>query len=460
LGTPAAVGAVEAESGRIEGVRARLAARLTIGLTEGAPLFPLVVLFGLNAVDELDRAAFGVLLPDIRDHFHLHNAQALAIVSVTTILVTLIEVPLSFYVDRGNRVRIAAIGAFIWAFFSFGTGLAISVAMLVAMRVGAGTGRSVVTPTHSSLLSDYYSPQARVKTFSFHRQANSVGLIIGPAIGGILGQAFGWRFPFFVFAFPTLIFVVLALRMEEPPRGLQEHFAAGGKIEDHVEPPTVRARDTIRALYEIRTIRRIWAAVPFLSIALVGVGALLSLVYKDVFHVHAAGRGLIAAAIEPLQIVGVFAAIPWVSRKAIEEPGFLLRFVAITGVVNGFVLAALAYSPNLAFAIVCNMFLSGTIGTLAPAFFAMISIVSPPNMRAVTFSSITVVGIPGVAVILPLIGSLADSVGIQKAMLLLIPTLLAAGFILASARKFVAADVAKNFGAMAAAGDAPAITLD
>src|SRR6476646_9686334 len=60
-------------------------------VTLGAPVYPLLVLFGLNAVDELDRSAFGVLLPDIRDHFHLHNAQALAIVSVTTILVTLIE---------------------------------------------------------------------------------------------------------------------------------------------------------------------------------------------------------------------------------------------------------------------------------------------------------------------------------------------------------------------------------
>ena len=64
-------------------------------VTLGAPVYPLLVLFGLNAVDELDRSAFGVLLPDIRDHFHLHNAQALAIVSVTTILVTLIEIPLS-----------------------------------------------------------------------------------------------------------------------------------------------------------------------------------------------------------------------------------------------------------------------------------------------------------------------------------------------------------------------------
>lgn len=40
-------------------------------VTLGAPAFPLAVLFGLNAVDELDRSAFAVLLPDIRAHFAL-----------------------------------------------------------------------------------------------------------------------------------------------------------------------------------------------------------------------------------------------------------------------------------------------------------------------------------------------------------------------------------------------------
>ncbi|MEY2424663.1 MAG: hypothetical protein QOI61_235 [Actinomycetota bacterium] len=416
-------------------------------VTMGGPTFPLLVLFGLNAVDELDRAAFNVLLPEIRKAFGLSLGQATSLVAATTIAVLLIEVPLSFYVDRGKRVRIAAIGAAIWACFSFGTGLATSVALLIAMRVGAGGGRSVVTPTHSSLLSDYYSPASRVKVFSFHRQANSVGLIVGPALGGILGYFFGWRLPFFVFAFPTLVFVVLCLRLEEPIRGLQDRLAMGGdfRAEDHVVPPTVRVRDTVKTLYRIRTIRRIWLAVPFLSIALVGVSSLLSLVYDEVFGMNAAQRGLIAAGIEPLQIVGVFIAIPWVSRKAIEEPGFLLRFVAITGIVNGFILAGLAYAPHVSIAIVCNALLSGSIGTLAPAFFAMISIVTPSNVRAVSFSSITVVGIPGIAIFLPTIGILADSIGLRPAMLLLIPTLLAAGFILASARKFVADDMAANF---------------
>src|SRR5689334_18255415 len=55
LGTSTAVGAVETGNGRLEGFWARLSARLTIGLTEGEPLFPLIVLFGLNCVDELDK---------------------------------------------------------------------------------------------------------------------------------------------------------------------------------------------------------------------------------------------------------------------------------------------------------------------------------------------------------------------------------------------------------------------
>lgn len=106
-------------------------------ITLGAPAFPLAVLFGLNAVDELDRTAFAVLLPDIRDHFALSDAGALALVAASTIAVLFVEVPLSFYCDRRNRVRIATTGAVLWALFSVGTGLAVSVAMLVAMRIGA-----------------------------------------------------------------------------------------------------------------------------------------------------------------------------------------------------------------------------------------------------------------------------------------------------------------------------------
>ena len=411
-------------------------------VTLGAPAFPLAVLFGLNAVDELDRTAFAILLPDIRDHFGLSDAGALGLVAVATIAVILIEVPLSFYCDRGNRVRIATTGAAIWALFSLGTGLATSVAMLVIMRIGAGGGRAVVTPTHSSLLSDYYEPAARVKVFSVHRQANSVGQIVGPLLAGVLAYNFGWRSPFILFTIPTLVFVVLSLRLREPVRGHHERRAAGAaEDEAGTEEHHERVWETMRVLARVRTIRRIWLAVPFLGIALFGIPNLLALVYEDVYGENEAGRGLIAAAGEPLQIVGVFVAMPYVARIAMQRPGFLLRFVSIVGVVDGVLLVILAYSPHLAIAIGVHAVLAASIGTLAPAFYALVSLVAPPRVRSASFSTMSVFGIPGIAVFLPLIGVVSDAIGIQGSMLVMVPVSLAAGFILASASPFVDDDI-------------------
>jgi branched-chain amino acid transport system ATP-binding protein len=412
-------------------------------VTLGAPAFPLFVLFGLNAVDELDRSAFAVLLPDIRDHFELSNAGALRLVSLTTIAVLLIEVPLSFYCDRGNRVRIATVGAALWGLFSIGTGAAASVGMLIAMRIGAGTGRAVVTPTHSSLLSDFYEPAARVKVFSVHRQANSVGQVLGPLLAGVLALHFGFRMPFFVFAVPTLVFVVLALRLHEPVRGYHERRAAGAdeaaaQVADEPEGPWA----TMRVLRTVRTIRRIWVAVPFLAVALFGVPNLLALVYEEVFGLDSAARGAIAAGVEPLQVLGVFLAMPRVARLAGRDPGFLLRFVGVVGVVDGILLVVLAYAPNVAVAVAMHALLAASIGTLAPAFFALVSIVAPARVRAASFSTISVFAIPGIAVFLPLVGQVSDRLGIQASMVVLVPIAVVASLILASAARYVEADIA------------------
>lgn len=411
-------------------------------VTLGAPVFPLAVLFGLNAVDELDRTAFAVLLPDIRDHFGLSDAGALALVAVSTVAVLIIEVPLSFYCDRRSRVRIATTGAAVWALFSVGTGLAVSVAMLVAMRIGAGGGRAVVTPTHSSLLSDYYEPDARVKVFSAHRQANSVGQILGPLLGGLLAYWLGWRSPFLLFAIPTAVFVVLALRLREPRRGVHERRLAGADEATAAdEEAHERAWATMRALARVRTVRRIWMAIPFLGIALFGIPNLLSLVYEDVFGLNAAERGFVAAGIEPLQIAGVFLAMPIVARIAAERPEFLLRFVAVVGVIDGVLLVVLAYAPDVALAIGVHALLAASIGTLAPAFFTLVSLVAPPRVRSAAFSTMSVFAIPGIALFLPLIGTVSDELGVQASMVVMVPVSLAAGFILASASRFVRDDI-------------------
>ena len=120
----------------------------------------------------------------------------------------MLQVPIAHYADRSPRVRLALLGAVAWSLFSFATGLATTLWFLGVARSGSRIGKAVVDPTHNSLIADYYPPEHRPKVYSFHRAANAVGAFIGPLLAGILAFNCSWRVPFFVFAIPTLIFVV------------------------------------------------------------------------------------------------------------------------------------------------------------------------------------------------------------------------------------------------------------
>lgn len=194
-------------------------------LVGDGPVFPLLILFGLNTVDELDRTGFGILLPNIRDAFGMSNTGILTLVGVTALGAFVMQLPIAIAADRGNRVAIALAGAAVWAGFSVMTGAATAIWMLIIARTGSGIGRAVVDPTHNALLSDFYSVDRRPAVFSFHRAANVLGNFVGPLLAGGLAYAFTWRTPFFVFAVPTVVLVVLGLRISDPVRGSQERRA-------------------------------------------------------------------------------------------------------------------------------------------------------------------------------------------------------------------------------------------
>ena len=277
-----------------------------------------------------------------------------------------------------------------------------------------------------------------------HRMANSVGQISGPILAGTLAYAFGWRTPFLVFAVPTALLVFAALRLREPVRGVHERVDAGvGAAEAQRADDPEGVVQTVRTLAAVRTVRRIWWAIPFLAVALFGVPNILSLVYEDVFDLDTMARGWIAAGVEPLQIVGVLTVMPWLARRSADDPGYLLRFVGLVGVVDAMLLVVLANAPNVATAVAVHALLAASIGILAPAFFSLLSFVIPPRVRAAGFSTIAVFGIPGIAVFLPLIGAVSDRYGLQASSLVLVPVAVAAGLILASARRFVVPDVAR-----------------
>ena len=80
------------------------------GITGGAAIYPILVLFGLNVVDELDRTAFGVLVPNIRDAFGLNLTGLLALVGAVSVVALALQIPIASLSDRHNRVLITWVG--------------------------------------------------------------------------------------------------------------------------------------------------------------------------------------------------------------------------------------------------------------------------------------------------------------------------------------------------------------
>jgi len=405
------------------------------------PVFALLILFGLNCVDELDRTGFGILLPNVRDAFGMSNTGILTLVALTMLGAFLMQMPIAVWADRGNRVFITLLGAATWAAFSIMTGLSTAIWMLIVARAGAGIGRAVVDPTHASLLSDWFPVDRRPAVFSFHRAANVLGQFLGPLLAGGIAYLTDWRVPFLVFAVPTVILVVLGTRMKEPIRGAQERRASGASDEVvETEEPIPSFAESWRLLWKIEVLRRIWYAVPFLAVSLIGFVSLASLLYSDVYRLDELQRGYLAAVVEPFQLLGLAVGARLGTRLFLKSPALIFRLLRWVSFVAAALAAGFAYAPNIAVAVVFNVLLTADLAILLPGILATLSLAIPARARAVGFSVASWWAIPGLA-LLPLIGWIGDNWGTRLGMLVMTPILLVGGLMISSGGSVIQRDI-------------------
>ncbi|HVT77029.1 MAG TPA: MFS transporter, partial [Acidimicrobiales bacterium] len=158
--------------------------------TKGQLIFPLVVLSALYFFDEFDTSAFGTLAPEIRHAFHLSVDDFTKLIIINVSVTVLLAVPVGYLGDRVNRTRLVVYSGIIAGIFSFGTGIAGTVALLTFARFGNGVGLLANVPVHNSLLADYYTPDARPTVYANHANAVQVAAVIAPAVAGLIA----WQF--------------------------------------------------------------------------------------------------------------------------------------------------------------------------------------------------------------------------------------------------------------------------
>ena len=98
------------------------------------------------------------------------------------------------------------------------TGLAPTIAWLFAARLLSGMAAGAYS-TANAYIADVSPPEKRAANFGLTGAAFGIGFVLGPAIGGVLGSAFGPRTPFFVsaaIAFANAAFGLLVLKESLP----------------------------------------------------------------------------------------------------------------------------------------------------------------------------------------------------------------------------------------------------
>jgi ABC-type branched-subunit amino acid transport system ATPase component/predicted MFS family arabinose efflux permease len=389
------------------------AVRRTLSEVGPAGVFPVLVLIGLHGVERFDLVAFGVLGPEIRDAFHLTNAEFIPLATMTAILPLIFSVPLGRLADNRDRVAVSRWGGLVWGLTSVAVGLAPAIGLLVVARLLGGIGNTVNEVAHPSLIADYYPPRSLATAMGTYRFGGAFFGLVAAPVAGAIGQIFGWRFTFVALALPTFIFVALTRRMVDPGRGA----SVGAEV---INPQRVGFAEAFRQLSRVQSLRRTWWGAVLFGAGTVPFATYLSLFFSDVYHLSASARGVIGAILGVGGLVGL-AIGGRVSQHRINTGrpehlplvtgGMIIEFAA------GVVLMAIV--PSVAFAVlVVTLLAIGVVGYM-PAYQAMVALVVPPRLRSQAFAWSVMFFLFGAVVMSPLFGAIGDAHGQRAALIVL-----------------------------------------
>ena len=177
----------------------------------------LVVLVGVFMA-VLDNNIVAIALPTITSDFNVPLGQSQWI--ATAYIITIIATVLIFGTlsPRLGKSRLYISGMALFVASSAACGLARSLDQLVLSRIVQGIGAAMLMSISMAIIMLVFPLHERGRALGYVTATVGLGLIIGPALGGVLVEAFGWPYVFFVNVPIGILLLIPAarfLRLEE-----------------------------------------------------------------------------------------------------------------------------------------------------------------------------------------------------------------------------------------------------
>lgn len=272
--------------------------------------YTLSLLTAVFAVNQLDRQILGITLEAIGREFDLSDTK-LGILSGLAFAVVFgtFGLPIAKLAARGNRRNIVSCSLAVWSGLTIATAGAQNFIHLALARIGVGIGEAGgVAPAHS-MITDLYPPEKRTSAMAAFVAGGNFGILLAFLIGGVIGQAYGWRWAFVAAGAPgILLAVLLRCTVREPERDIS--IRADGQDRSLFLA-------TVRAIFEDPGLRS-----ALYALALTGVVTFGALAWTPTFTIRGLGLSQAEAGIFLALSVGIAGGFgTWFSGRIADRLG-------------------------------------------------------------------------------------------------------------------------------------------
>jgi EmrB/QacA subfamily drug resistance transporter len=138
-------------------------------------------------------SAINVALPTIGDELGMDAVLLGWVATAYLIAAAVFLVPFGRLADIHGRKRVFTLGILVYTLASLLAALANTAALLIGFRVLQGVGAAMMFGTGVAIITSVFPLGERGRALGINVAAVYVGLSVGPFIGGLLTEHFGWR---------------------------------------------------------------------------------------------------------------------------------------------------------------------------------------------------------------------------------------------------------------------------
>lgn len=158
-----------------------------------------LVFIGLSLiVISLDNTVLNVAIPSISRTLGATASELQWIIDAYVLVFAALLLTMGAVGDRWGRKRALQAGLVLFGIGSIGAAVASSTSILIAMRAFLGIGGALIMPATLSIISATFPPKERPQAIAIWAAVFSLGVGIGPVVGGWLTQNFDWHAVFLI----------------------------------------------------------------------------------------------------------------------------------------------------------------------------------------------------------------------------------------------------------------------